>query len=105
MVGVYFVYMQASKPYGTLYVGVTNDLIARTYEHRTGAVPGFTKKYGVRHLVWFEQHADINAAIEREKRIKRWRRDWKIALIEEKNPHWEDYYPRLIKAGWFAERA
>ena len=106
MVGdrTYFTYMLASKPNGTLYTGVTNDLILWTYDHREGVLPGFTRKYGVHLLVWFEQHADINFAILREKRIKRWRRDWKIALIEETNPHWEDYYPRLIQAGWRVER-
>ena len=100
---IYFTYMMASRPYGTLYVGVTNDLILRTYDHREELIAGFTKKYGVHLLVWFEQHTDINHAILREKRIKRWRRDWKIALIEETNPHWEDYYPKLIDAGWRVE--
>jgi putative endonuclease len=75
MVGVYFVYILASRPFGTLYTGVTNDVIARTYDHRAGEIPGFTRKYGVHRLVWFEQHADINVAILREKRIKRWRRE------------------------------
>jgi putative endonuclease len=96
--------MLASRPFGTLYTGVTNDLILRTYDHREGLLPGFTKKYGVHFLVWFEQHADIDEAILREKRIKRWRRNWKIELIEETNPHWEDYYPKLISAGWRVER-
>lgn len=105
MVGdrIYFTYMLASRPHGTLYVGVTNDLILRTYDHREGLLPGFTRKYGVHLLVWFEQHSDINIAILREKRIKRWLRDWKIALVEEANPHWEDYYPKLIEAGWRVE--
>jgi putative endonuclease len=106
MVGdrIYFTYMLASRPHGTLYTGVTNDLILRTYEHREEQLPGFTRKHDVHLLVWFEQHRDINHAILREKRIKRWRRDWKIALIEESNPHWEDYYPKLIAAGWRVER-
>ncbi len=106
MVGdrIYFTYMLASRPHGTLYTGVTNDLILRTYDHREGLLPGFTRKYSVHLLVWFEQHTDINYAILREKRIKRWRRDWKIALIEETNPNWEDYYPKLIDAGWRVER-
>ena len=105
MVGdrIYFTYMLASRAYGTLYTGVTNDLILRSYDHREGLLPGFTKKYGVHLLVWFEQHNDINFAILREKRIKRWRRDWKILLIEETNPHWKDYYPKLIEAGWRVE--
>lgn len=101
---IYFVYMLASRPFGTLYTGVTNDIIARTYEHRTNEIPGFTTKYGVHRLVWFEQHESIEFAILREKRIKRWRRAWKIQLIEETNPHWSDLYPALIKAGWRAER-
>jgi putative endonuclease len=91
----YYVYMLASGKLGTLYTGVTNDLLRRTWEHREHAVPGFTKKHGVTRLVWFEQHASVEAAIAREKQIKRWRRDWKIALIEERNPHWEDLFPRL----------
>jgi len=106
MVGdhVYFVYMLASRHYGTLYTGVTNDLIARVWEHKNERAPGFTKRYGVKRLVWFEQHSDINQAIRREKRIQRWRRDWKIVMIEETNPHWIDLYPGLIKAGWRARR-
>jgi putative endonuclease len=101
---IYFVYMLASQPFGTIYTGVTNDLISRTYDHRSGTIPGFTSKYGVHVLIWFEQHQDINEAILREKRIKKWRRAWKIRLIEKTNPHWEDYYPKLLKAGWFATR-
>jgi putative endonuclease len=96
--------MLASRSYGTLYTGVTNDLILRSYEHREELIAGLTQKYGVHLLVWFEQHRDINFAILREKRIKRWRRDWKVALIEAGNPHWEDYYPKLIDAGWRVER-
>ncbi len=92
----YFVYLLASKPYGTLYAGVTNDLVRRIADHRDGKIPGFTKTYGIRTLVWFERHGDINEAIAREKRIKRWRRDWKISLIEEDNPHWTDLYPALV---------
>jgi putative endonuclease len=101
---IYFTYILASRPFGTLYTGVTNDIIARTYDHKAGAIAGFTAKYGVHRLVWFEQHQDVNFAILREKRIKRWRRPWKIRLIEETNPHWIDYYPALLKAGWFAIR-
>ena len=106
MVGdrAYFAYLLASQPHGTLYVGVTNDLIARTWEHRNDRAVGFTRKYSVHRLVWFEQHVDVTAAIIREKRIKRWRRDWKIALIEAENPRWDDLYPALIRAGWRAER-
>lgn len=87
---VYFVYMLASQRNGTLYVGVTNDLIRRVGEHRAGLVPGFTADYGVTMLVWFETHSYIDQAILREKRIKRWRRAWKLALIEAGNPQWRD---------------
>jgi putative endonuclease len=88
---VYFVYILASGRNGTLYVGVTNDLISRVHEHREGLVPGFTKRYGVKPLVYFEEHSDINEAILREKRVKRWRRRWKLALIEAQNPQWRDF--------------
>jgi putative endonuclease len=91
----YFVYMLASGRHGTLYVGVTNDLVRRVSEHKEGLVPGFTRRYGVKVLVWYEQHADIQEAIAREKTLKRWRRDWKIALLEVDNPHWADLYPKL----------
>jgi len=92
----YFVYMLASKPQGTLYVGVTNNLLRRVNEHREGRVPGFTKKYGITKLVWFERYGSINEAIAKEKRLKRWRRDWKRSLIEEDNPHWADLFPSLL---------
>jgi len=95
----YFVYILASKPHGTLYVGVTNDLMRRVYEHREELIPGFTKKYGVKTLVWFESCGDVNEAIAQEKRIKRWRRDWKKNLIERDNPYWIDLYPGLLNAG------
>ena len=86
----YYVYILANKRNGTLYTGVTNDLIRRIYEHRNGLVDGFTKKYNVKILVHFEQTIDIESAITREKCIKRWKRDWKIKLIEEENPEWKD---------------
>ncbi|HET7083546.1 MAG TPA: GIY-YIG nuclease family protein [Rhizomicrobium sp.] len=92
----YFVYVLASKPYGTLYVGVTNDLAGRTYEHREDLLEGFTKKYGVHLLVWFEEYGYIHDAILREKQIKKWRRAWKVELIEQMNPRWEDLFPRII---------
>jgi len=95
----YFVYILASKPQGTLYVGMTNDLMRRVYEHREGLIPGFTKKYSVKTLAWFESYGDVNEAIAQEKRIKRWRRDWKKNLIERDNPHWIDLYPGLLNAG------
>lgn len=90
-------YIMASAPYGTLYVGVTSDLVRRAWEHRSDALPGFTRQYGVKILVYFEGHDDINAAIQREKRLKKWQRDWKIELIERDNPHWSDLYDSLIK--------
>jgi putative endonuclease len=88
----YYVYLLASRKHGTLYVGVTNDLVRRVYEHKTKAVPGFTRKYNVARLVWFEAHEDVTAAIEREKEIKKWRRDWKIAMIETENSEWRDLW-------------
>ncbi len=88
----YWVYILASERNGTLYVGVTNDLVRRVQEHRKGVVPGFTQTYGVTRLVHAEPHDDIRIAIEREKRLKKWRRAWKLALIEEGNPGWRDLY-------------
>jgi len=86
----YYVYILASKKHGTLYIGVTSDLLGRTYLHQEEILEGFTKKYGVKKLVYFEIYDDINEAILREKRLKKWNRDWKINLIEEKNPEWVD---------------
>jgi putative endonuclease len=91
----YWAYVLASRIGGTLYVGVTNDLVRRVYEHRMGLAQGFTKTYGVHRLVYFEQYSDIEAAIVREKRLKKWNRSWKIRLIEEKNPNWDDLYPQI----------
>jgi len=88
----YYVYLLASKKHGTLYLGVTNDLVRRVHEHRTKAVAGFTKRYDVDKLVWFEIYDDALTAIAREKELKKWRRDWKIRLIEESNPEWVDLY-------------
>jgi putative endonuclease len=87
---VYFVYIVASSRNGTLYVGVTNDLSRRAHEHREGLVEGFTQKHGVKMLVWYEVHSYIRDAIVREKRIKKWERKWKLQLIEEMNPDWND---------------
>jgi putative endonuclease len=84
------VYLLASKRNGTLYVGVTSDLVARIHQHRSGAVRGFTRDYGVKLLVWFEQHATMESAISREKRIKKWNRAWKLELIEAANSEWRD---------------
>lgn len=91
----YWVYILASRLGGTLYIGVTNDLVRRVYEHRTDIVPGFTKKYDVHRLVYFEQFSDIENAIRREKRLKKWNREWKIDLIEKSNPQWNDLYPEI----------
>jgi putative endonuclease len=91
----YWVYILASKLGGTLYIGVTNDLIRRVYLHRNDAVPGFTKKYQVHMLVYFEQFSEIEHAISREKRLKKWPRAWKIQLIEKANPNWDDLYPSI----------
>ena len=91
-----YVYILASEPYGTLYVGVTSDLVKRVWEHKNGFVEGFTKKYGVKQLVWYEEHGNIISAIEREKRIKRWHRDWKVNLIQAMNPQWDDLYEKII---------
>jgi putative endonuclease len=88
----YWVYILSNRRNGTLYVGVTNNLVRRISEHRQGLVPGFTKRYGITILVFAELHHDINVAIQREKRIKRWRREWKLALIEFENPQWRDLW-------------
>ena len=90
-----YVYMLASKPQGTLYIGVTNDLVRRVAEHKEGLIPGFTKRYGVSKLVYWEVFEDYDAAITREKQLKRWRRDRKRALIEENNPHWADLFGNI----------
>ena len=93
---MFHVYLLASKPHGTLYVGVTSDLVKRVWEHKTKAVAGFTAKHGVDRLVWFEPHDEAVPAIRREKQIKKWQRAWKIRLIEEQNPNWVDLYPSVI---------
>lgn len=86
------VYILASKPNGTLYIGVTSDLVKRVWEHKNQLVEGFTKKYHVHHLVYIEQHNDMLSAITREKQLKKWNRAWKIALIEKENPDWRDLW-------------
>jgi putative endonuclease len=91
----YWVYILASQRNGTLYVGVTNDLYRRVYEHREGMLPGFTRRYRVKLLVHFEEFGDIEEAILREKRIKRWHRRWKLELIEARNPQWKDLWVEL----------
>lgn len=89
-------YILSSRRNGTLYIGCTTDLPKRIYEHRTGLVPGFTRRYNVKRLVYFETYDDISDAIVRERRIKEWRRAWKIQLIEKDNPHWEDLAVSLL---------
>ncbi|QDL98179.1 GIY-YIG nuclease family protein [Rhodopseudomonas palustris] len=93
----YYVYLLASRKDGALYVGVTNDLVRRVYEHRTKAVPGFTSKYNIAKLVWFEIHDDPISAITREKEIKKWRRAWKVALIERENSGWDDLFDTIAR--------
>ena len=90
---MFYVYLLASKPCGTLYVGLTNALARRVWEHKIKAVPGFTARHGVDRLVWFESHDSAEAAMLREKQIKEWKRDWKLNLIERDNPHCIDLYP------------
>ena len=92
---MFFVYMLASQPHGTLYVGMTDDLIRRIWQHKSELVPGFTAKYGVDRLVWSEAHQTREATWRREKQIKEWKRAWKIELIERDNPQWIDLYPSL----------
>ena len=92
----FFVYILTNRPKGVLYVGVTNDLARRTWEHRTKVVPGFTSKYGATRLVYFEEHASILEARAREQALKHWRRAWKFKLIEDVNPTWRDLYDELI---------
>ncbi len=93
----YYVYILASKRNGTLYIGVTNNLIRRIDQHRRGAVPGFTKEYGVKRLVYFEDTNDVGVAIWREKCLKKWNRRWKVRLIQESNPMWKDLWDEMIE--------
>lgn len=92
-----YVYILSSGLGGTLYIGVTSDLVARVWEHKTEVVEGFTKKYVVHRLVYYEAHDEIEATITREKQLKKWKRNWKIRLIEESNPNWTDLYPSIAK--------
>ena len=91
----YYVYMLASRKDGATYIGVTNDIVRRVFEHRTKAVRSFTSKYNITRPVWFEIYDDPISAISREKEIKKWKRAWKAKLIEEKNPQWEDLYESI----------
>jgi putative endonuclease len=90
------VYIMASKKNGTLYVGVTSNLVKRIWEHKNNMVEGFTKRYGVHQLVWYELHASMESALAREKRLKDWKRAWKLELIEKKNPDWQDLYSTIV---------
>jgi len=90
------VYMMASRKHGTLYIGVTSDLTGRVGQHREEVRDGFTKAHGVKRLVWFETHDGIEAAIHREKRLKKYKREWKINLIEQDNPNWDDLFPQFF---------
>ena len=89
------VYMLASQRNGTLYIGVTSDLLRRLWQHRNGEVDGFTRDHSVHRLVWFEQHDTMLSAITREKQLKKWKRDWKLRLIEENNPYWHDLWGQI----------
>lgn len=91
-----YVYILASRKNGTLYIGVTNNLVRRAYEHRQDAADGFTRQYAVKRLVYFETYDDVRIAIQREKTLKHWLRAWKVALIEKTNPEWRDLYPAIV---------
>jgi putative endonuclease len=93
----YFIYILASKRNGTLYIGITNDLIRRISEHKNNLIDGFTKRYSVHNLVYYEDATDIRSAIEREKLLKKWKRKWKMELIEKLNPEWKDLYQNLLE--------
>jgi putative endonuclease len=93
----YYVYLMPSGRHGTLYLGVTNDLVRRAYEHKTKAVPGFTSRYSIDRLVWFECYDDPVNAIAQEKKLKKWRREWKVQLIEKQNPEWFDLYDGIAR--------
>ena len=92
----YYVYILTNKRNGTLYIGVTNNLIRRVYEHKTDAIEGFSKQYATHVLVYYEEFSDINTALSREKQLKKWKRLWKLKLIESFNPHWDDIYEKII---------
>jgi len=97
----FVVYILCSKRNGTLYTGVTSNLIKRIYEHRHNLADGFTKKYDIHRLVWYEVHGAVETAIPREKQIKKWNRQWKLDLIEQSNPEWEDLYDELVNISGF----
>ncbi len=90
------VYILASQKNGTLYIGVTGNLVQRIWQHKNDLVEGFTKRYGIHMLVYYELHSDINSAITREKQLKKWNREWKLGLIAQNNPQWQDLWPTII---------
>ena len=91
-----YVYILASERNGTLYIGVTSDLVKRVWEHKSDFVEGFTKQHQVHTLVWYEMHGNMESAITREKQLKEWKRQWKVELIEKSNPYWNDLYPTIV---------
>ncbi|MCU0584424.1 MAG: GIY-YIG nuclease family protein [Syntrophales bacterium] len=93
----FYVYILSSRRNGTLYIGVTNDLVRRVYDHKNVVIQGFTQKYQVHTLVYYESYRDVQDALAREKRLKKWKRQWKIDLIEKENPGWNDLYDQIIK--------
>ncbi len=97
----FWVYIMATRKMGTLYTGLSSDIVGRAWKHRTGALPGFTKRYRIDRLVWFEEHPEFASAYVREKKIKRWRREWKYTLIEDGNPDWADLYRDLLRSRGF----
>jgi putative endonuclease len=94
---VFSVYIVANRPFGVIYTGLTSEIVQRIGQHREGAIPGFTAKYNCKRLVWYEHRPNADAAILREKRIKRWVRDWRLALIDGMNPTWRDLWPDLLR--------
>ena len=92
----FYVYIMASKRYGTLYIGITSDIVKRASEHKSGIADGFTKKYKIKMLVYYERHETAESAIVREKQMKEWKRSWKLELIEKSNPNWHDLYDHLL---------
>jgi putative endonuclease len=95
----FYIYILASRPGGAIYIGVTNDIVRRVYEHKSGVIDGFTRRYGVSRLVYFEQYDDVRAALQRERNIKHWPRAWKTRLIGRANPTWRDLYEEIAAGG------
>ena len=92
----FFIYIMTNKRKGTLYIGVTSDLPARVWQHKSNLIEGFTEKYKLHKLVYYEQHENIYSAIKREKQMKKWQRQWKLEIVEKLNPHWKDLYEEII---------